>query len=676
MISPKLVEVGRHININLFTNTTLEAVSGECGRFQVTLRRRPRYIDADKCTACGDCAKACPISLPDEYNLGLIARKAVYKKYAQAIPGAFAITKLDPSPCSLTCPAGVNAHGYVSLLGQGRVKEALGLILEALPLPGTLGRICAHPCETECRRGQVDQPVSICRLKRFAADQFDLAGLEIPLPEQRPEKVAIVGSGPAGLSAAYHLLRRGYRPTIFEALPVPGGMLRVGLPAYRLPPEVLGREIGFLEGLGIEIRCHAALGRDFTLDDLFHQGYRAVFLGLGAHGSRKLGVAGEEAKGVIPVTDFLRRVNLGPPPAPGLRTVVIGGGNVAVDAARCARRLGAAEVTLVALENEAEMPAWPWEVEEAREEGIEVMHRQGPHRFLVSGGRVAGVELKAVTRVFDEEGRFAPAYDERRLSILEADGVIVAIGQTPSTGGLKEAEGLALGRGGVLRADPVTLATSRAGVFAGGDVMTGPRLAVDAVAAGREAAESIDRYLTGRDLSTGRRTVGVRGGENWREIPADLEKRPRTAARKLPAAKRVNSFAEIEVGLTPEEAEREAARCLACGVCCRCYQCVPACQAGAVTLETHGQREETLTLEVGSLILAPGFRTFDPSRIPTYNYQTSPNVVTSLEFERLLSATGPYQGRLVRPSDQTEPRKIAFIQCVGSRDIHHADHPY
>ncbi|MEW6262780.1 MAG: FAD-dependent oxidoreductase [Thermodesulfobacteriota bacterium] len=678
IISPKLNDCGGHINIEAITNAEVLEVNGEPGRMKAKVLKKARYVDLKKCTACAECAKACPIEVPNEFNMGLDNRKVTYKRYAQAYPNAYAITKLDVSPCTVTCPAHVNAHGYVSLVARGQYQEALQVIMDVLPLPGTLGRICAHPCEGECRRGQVDQAVSIRDLKRLAADNAALKAVTFPEVESRPERVAIVGAGPAGLAAAFHLVRRGYKSTIFEAAPVAGGMLRLGIPDYRLPPQVLQNEIDNILEMGVEIKYNTALGKDISLDGLFDAGYKAVFLALGAHGSRRLGVEGEDAEGIIPVTKFLREANLGQAPKLGKKIVVIGGGNVAVDAARVAVRLtrGQSQVTMIALENEVEMPAWPWEVEESLEEGVAIRHRWGPRRFLVEKGRVKGLELKSVTCVFDETGRFSPAYDESCLETVEADTIIVAIGQAPSVDGLKGQNGISFGRGGVVAADPITLATGRPGVFAGGDMHLGPKLAIDAVAEGKEAAESIDRYLKGLDLVEAREPLKIRGDEEWRPIPNDIQKKARLAMPKISLEERVGSFKELELGFDPEKAKEEAARCLACGVCCRCYQCVKACLPGAVTLETHQMKDEIVELEVGSVVLATGFDPFDPSVFPQYNYTRFPNVISAMEFERILSASGPYQGHLVRPSDHQEPKKVAWLQCVGSREINRCDRPY
>jgi NADPH-dependent glutamate synthase beta subunit-like oxidoreductase/NAD-dependent dihydropyrimidine dehydrogenase PreA subunit len=310
IVAPKLVDVGRHPNIKLLTSTTVEKVNGVNGNFTVTVHKTPRYIDASKCTACGDCASACPVVLPNEYEEGLSIRKAVYKKYVQAIPGAFAIQKGDTAPCRLECPAGINVQGYVQMVGQRNYREALKIIMEDLPLPGVIGRICPHPCQNVCRRAEMDEAVAIRDLKRLAGDRCDPRDIEITCLPQRPERVAIIGSGPAGLSAAFHLAKKGILSTIFEALPEPGGMLRVGVPEFRLPREVLDREIEVITNLGVEIRTNTPLGSDLTIDGLLEQGYQAVYLAMGAHKGIDLGVPGEQSQGVRQGVDFLKEVNL------------------------------------------------------------------------------------------------------------------------------------------------------------------------------------------------------------------------------------------------------------------------------------------------------------------------------------------------------------------------------
>jgi heterodisulfide reductase subunit A-like polyferredoxin len=629
-----------------------------------------------KCTACGDCTTVCPVTLPNEYDQALTTRKATYKKYAQAIPGAFAIQKADKAPCRLACPAGLNVQGYVQMVGQGKYEEALKIIMEDLPLPGVLGRICPHGCEDACRRCEVDDPVAIRDLKRLAADRCDPRDIPIPCLPLREEKVAIVGSGPAGLSAAYHLARKGVLSTIFEALPEPGGMLRVGIPEHRLPKRILDQEIEVITNLGVDIKTQCPLGPDLTVDDLFEKGYKAVYLALGAHRGISLGIPGEEAQGVHQGVDFLRELNLKAEPWVGNRMAVIGGGNVAIDVARSAIRLGAGEVTIIYRRTRAEMPAWEEEIEAAQAEGVRIVYLSAPQEVLTQEGKVVGLRcIRMELGEPDSSGRRRPIPVPGSEYEIEIDQLIPAIGQSPDLSSLEDLPGMAFSRWGTLEVDPLTYATGRDGVFAGGDVQTGPWVAIGAVAAGREAAESIVRHLDGRDMAEGREPASP---ENplYRPIPEGEAVKRRSPMPALSVKERQGNFNEVELGYDETAGHEEAQRCLNCGYCCECYQCVQACGPGAVTLETHRQKPEIFELNVGSVILAPGFQPFDPTRYETYHYANHPNVVTSMEFERILSASGPTMGHLVRPSDHKEPKKIAWLQCVGSRDINRCDHGY
>ncbi len=665
IISPKLVECGRHLNIEIHPLTEVAAIGGEPGNLKVTLRKEPRYVDPAKCTGCGECANVCPVIMKDEFNQGLADWHAAYRLYPQAIPAAFGIKKLDRAPCTLTCPAEINVQGYVQLVKMGKYEEAVKLIMERLPLPGVLGRVCPHPCEAKCRRGELDEPVAICSLKRFAADQVDLGTIAPPLVEARPEKIAIVGSGPAGLTCAYHLARQGYRPTIFEALPKAGGMLRVGIPDYRLPKDVLDQEIDSILRLGVTLKTDTALGRDFTLDGLFDEGYRAVFLGIGCHVGKPLGVVNEEAPGVVQGVEFLRRHNLGEPQEIGKSLAVIGGGNVAIDVACTARRLGS-DVTIVYRRSREEMPAFEHEIEQALCEGVKIIYLAAPLEVIVGeGGKAVGLLCqKMELGEPDASGRRKPVPIPNETFELPVDMIVPAIGQEAAQGPLDDC-GVKLSKWGTIEVDETTYETSRPGVFAAGDVHTGPWIAVEAVGGGIEAAESIHRYLRGLDLREGR-SEGEEAHKRWAAVPKDEEGQPREVMTTLPPEFSCCSFEEIAKGYTEEQAKREAERCLNCGICSECMQCVAACQAGAIQ---HNQKPESREVEVGAVILSPGFQVFDPGKYQTYQYANHPNVVTSLEFERILSASGPFGGHLVRPSDHKEPQKIAWLQCVGSRDV-------
>lgn len=669
IMSPKLVDAGRHLNIELLTGVEVLEVAGEEGNFQVRLRKKARYIDLKACVGCGECAAACPVEVRNEFDAGLAGRKAAYKLYPQATPGAYAIEKAGVPPCRAACPAGVNAQGYVQLIRTGKFVAAWQLIYRDNPFPAVCGRVCSHPCQDACHRGEIDQAVNIRHLKRLPCDAAYSDPETLPLPEiktRHEERVAVAGSGPAGLSAAYHLARRGYRVTVFEALPVAGGMMRVAIPAYRLPKELVDFEIGLIEKLGVEIKTGVAIGPGLTVQDLLDKGFRSVFLAVGARRSARLGIPGEELAGVRHVLSFLRQVNLGEKVRVGRRVAVIGGGNSAMDAARTALRLGAAEVTVLYRRTFEEITALPEEIEEAREEGVIFRMLASPVAFAGEEGRLKAV--RAVENALGEpgpDGRRRPEPVPGSEFCLEVDTAIVAVGQVIDTSFLEQLP-LSRGRGGSLKADPLTLATEMPGVFAGGDAVTGPKTVIDAVGAGKLAADSIHRYLRGLDLVRDRdfrvpeeKIAPLPAGD----MPPDA---PASPVTHLPPEARVKGFSEVSRGYTAEEAQAEAARCLNCGVCSECLECVKVCMPKAIK---HDMRGEDVTIPVGAVILSPGFEPFDARALESYGYGRYPGVVTSIEFERILSASGPFGGHLVRPADGREPGRIAWIQCVGSRNL-------
>lgn len=476
----------------------------------------------------------------------------------------------SPAFCVATCPLHVNVKGYVGKIAEGEYKEALKIIREDLPFPGILGRVCAHPCEEKCRRGDEKQPISVAALKRFAATFDNEAEWDLSIEEEKPQQVAIIGAGPAGAMAAYLLRKKGYKVTIFEALPVVGGMLRVGIPAYRLPRDVIDYEYSILNKLGVEIKLNTSVGKDIEIKELFDK-YDAVFLSVGAHKSIIPQLPGSDLKGIVPGVDFLRAVSLNDDVQLGQKVVVIGGGNVAIDVARSAIRKGAEEVTLVCLEKREEMPAHAWEVEEALEEGIKIINSYGMKQFLGSE-KVEKIELMECTAVFDENGRFNPQYNEDNINILDTDMVIMAIGQTVENNLIKNHQEL-LAANGKIKADPTTLQTAYPKVFAGGDAIGRPLIAIEALAHGKKAAISIDRFFQKEDLRVAREKEDTYESKLIRELKEEEKGTVRKIGKRIPIARRVATFEEVELGFSEKEALEEATRCLQC----ECKHCMKEC---------------------------------------------------------------------------------------------------
>ncbi|WP_366921913.1 FAD-dependent oxidoreductase [Metallumcola ferriviriculae] len=665
LLGPKMTDTLGHPNIDIYTCSTITQVDGEEGNFKVKVKQQPRYIDINECTACGDCEQACPVEVPNEFNENMDSRKAVYKRFPQAVPNKFLIEKKGTPPCRSTCPAGTNAQGYVALISQGKFKEALEVVRRRMPFAGICGRICHHPCEGECNRAEYDDPIAIAYLKRAAADYgwVDEAALSPQVEvEAREERIAVIGAGPGGLTAAQDLALKGYKVTIFDALPEAGGMLRGGIPRYRLPEESVKKEAEWMLGTGdIEFKPNTRIGKDISLEQL-QKDYNAVLIAVGTQDSRMLKLEGADQEGIVGGVDLLRKAALGEKPPVGKKVLVIGGGNVAIDVSRTALRLGAEEVNLTCLEARHEMPAHEWEIEEAIEEGVIINPSWGPEKFL-GNGKVSGAAMKKCASVFDEEGRFNPQFEDGVKKDFDADMVIVAIGQASDITFLPDNSGIETTRAGTIVADSVSLITGAEGVFACGDIVTGPKSVVDAVAGAHEAAVSIDRFINGEDLSQGR---GVKREE---KLGPPLKTPVRGSARlqqgMADAANRGSDFGEVYQGFSEEQAVEEAKRCLNCGICSECLQCEAVCKKNAVQ---HWQEEETVELDVGSMILVPGYDLFDAEKTGEYGYGVYDNVITSLEFERLLSSTGPSKGHVERPADGKAPGKTAFIQCVGSRD--------
>jgi heterodisulfide reductase subunit A-like polyferredoxin len=675
IVSPKLVDAGRHLNIELLVDSEIMRVRGEAGNFSVRVRTRSRYIDIDKCTGCGDCADVCPVIIPGRFDEGLAEQRAAYKLYPQAVPNAYAIEKRGIAPCRDACPAGQRAQGYIALIREGRYEDALRVIKEDNPFPGICGRICNHRCEEACNRGKLDDPINIHALKRFVTDKVYAQPRVPPEPADRQykERVAIIGAGPCGLTAAQDLCKMGYSVSVFEALPVAGGMLRVGVPEYRLPTEIVDREVQDIVDQGIELHLNTTVD---NLDDIFDEGFESVLIAVGAHEGRTLPIEGVDLDGVMINTIFLRDVRLGnAPDIARQRVMVLGGGNVAVDVARTAVRLGAAEVHMACLESYETMPAHSWEVEAAEAEGVQIHPSRTFKRIVSDGnGQVGGLEcLNATFMEFDEAGRLTLETEPGSEHIIPCDTVIFSIGQRAGLAFVPESTGVGVTRQQTIAVNPNTMAATRPGVFAAGDATTGTAFVIEAVDSGHRAAESIHRYLRGEELERPPKpdlpVVDLTRAEIGERIQrGEVKVTPRVAVPELPVEERVASFAEVEMGYTDELAQAEAARCLACGICSECLSCWYTCQADAVD---HDMMERIQDIQVGAVVLAPGYEAYHAEQSSEYGWGRYPNVVTALQFERLLSASGPTHGHVQRPSDGQTPKRIAFIQCVGSRDQTH-----
>ncbi|MBW1955186.1 MAG: FAD-dependent oxidoreductase [Deltaproteobacteria bacterium] len=678
--TPKMVSVAQEKNIQLFSYSEVKEVSGYIGNYTVTIYKKPRYVKEGVCTGCGECTKACPVTVSSEWDVGIGDRKAIYRAFPQAVPITFCIDKKDRAPCVTACPAGINVQGYVQLIKQGKFKESVQLIQQRLPLPGVLGRVCPHPCETQCRRKEIDSAVSIRNLKRFVADQVDLEELETPAIEDRPEKVAVIGSGPAGLTVAYYLRLKGFQITLFESLEKLGGMLRVGIPDYRLPPEILDREIGYVLNTGIEVKTQTRLGADFTLKDLETQGFQAVFIGVGAHASMSLNIPGEDlSEGVVDAVQFLRRVNLGDRNLPGKRVTVIGGGNVAIDAARVAKRLGAETVTVVYRRSEQEMPAYAEEIEGAKEEGIDFCFLTAPVRIHGEAEKVTGLEcIRTELGPPDESGRRRPVPVEGSEHVIPCDAVLPAIGQRTDMSWAEKEPDLKWSRYRTLEVNPETMQTSIPHVFAAGDAVSGPATVIEAVGAGHRAVAAIQRFLDGENLGAAVEAADVASSgaaPEWRDIPETYHPARRAVPPQKAPEERLSTFDEVEAAFSGEEAVQEAERCLNCGVCCECMECVNACEANAID---HQMKGEEVQVKVGSIILATGFDLMDPSPMTQFGYKKYPNVYTGLEFERLSNATGPTGGQILIRDENGDftrkPQSVAICHCIGSRDVNYHEY--
>lgn len=585
-------------------------------------------VNKDNCVACGKCVETCPAGavklgqklctsdgkeieyprhpLPSEMKWGPHMWDEDYRDNNRKN-----CYDTGTSPCKTACPAHIAVQGYLKLAAQGKFTEALALIKKDNPLPAVCGRICNRRCEDACTRGTIDEPLAIDEVKKFIAEMdLNPETRYIPkkvIPSLRgpfKQKVAIIGSGPAGLSCAFYLAEKGYFPTIFEKNEKPGGMLRYGVPSFKLEKNVLDAEIDIIKEMGVEIKCGVEVGRDVTLDELRSQGYKAFYLAIGCQGGRSVGIPGEEGEGVMSAVEFLRTALADESYPVSGKAVVVGGGNVAIDVARTAGRCGADSVAMYCLEPRDRMPASEEEIAEALEENIEINCGWGPKEILREDGKLTGVVFKRCTSVWDKDGRFSPEYDENDTVSVPCDRVFLSIGQSIIWGDLLKGSKVELGRGNGAVADPLTYQTAEPDIFTGGDVYTGPKFAIDAIAAGREAAISIHRFVqpnSSLTIGRNRRDFIELDKENIRVEEYD------NSSRQIPPSKKgidgKHSFRDTRLPLTAEQVMTETARCLGCGAsvvdpnkCIGCGVCTTKCEFDAIKI--YRERPECSTMIV------------------------------------------------------------------------------
>ncbi len=570
-------------------------------------------VTPEKCVACGKCVEFCPAGAA---KLGQkLCTKDGPVKYPQHVlpdavkwgPEKWDINYRDTNrincydtgtaPCKTACPAHVSVQGYLRMASEGRYTEALALIKKDNPFPAVCGRICNKRCESACTRGTIDEAVSIDEVKKFIAQKdLDSSVRYIPqpvIPSNRggfSEKIAIIGAGPAGLSCAFYLAEKGYKPVVFEKNAMPGGMLVYGIPSFKLEKDVVAAEIDVLKAMGVEIKCGIEVGKDISLDELRSQGFKAFYIAIGCQGSRKAGVPGEDAPNVISAVDFLKSVADNHNYKVSGKTVVIGGGNVAIDVSRTADRCGSSQVLQFCLEQRNEMPATVEEIQEAEEEGVKISCGWGPKEILTKDGKAYAVVFKKCTSVKNAEGRFAPEYDENETMTVECDNVFLSIGQAIDWGKLLDGSKVEFWHGNFPVADAVTYQTAQSDIFVGGDVYTGPKFAIDAIAAGKKAAVSLHRYVQPHStLTIGRDKREFIELDKSNLAPIEgYDNTPRQVPGKKAASK---DFSESKITFTEEQIKKETARCLSCGAsvvdtnhCVGCGICTTKCQFDAIHL--------------------------------------------------------------------------------------------
>ncbi len=666
---PKMAGTAHHPNIDMMTSTEIKNISKNSdGTFTATILKKPTYVDNNACTGCQQCEEACTVTRPDEYQYDLVSRKTIFIPFPQAIPKKAFMERAGTSPCINRCPADVKANGYISLTRMGKYKEAFNLHLEDAPIPGSLGRACYAPCEGECTRGDMEGTVDIRKIKRFFSDQYYAKHPEpeYGAVEQTMNKsVAVIGGGPAGLTAAFFLAKKGYKVKIFEAKKELGGMLKYGIPSFRLPNNIVDRDIKNITALGVEVETNNKVE---NVLDLKNKGFNAVFVSVGTHETRKFNFEGSDLQGTWDCLDFLQRANSGEKiNFAGKNVAIFGGGNVGIDTARVAIRLKAKKVTVIYRRSRQEMPAFDFEIKEAEEEGVEFQFLTNPVKFIGENGNIKqAVCVKMKLGKPDESGRRRPVVIKGSEHKISVDAAIMSIGLMPSTSPYKGE--LELNSDGTIKVNNETLQSSKGFVFAGGDVATGASTIIEAVGQGKRASFFIDRYLQGQSLENTDYGyhLAVVDKESILKNRKSLNevKKPRVNQQERSPVERIHDFDEIESTFTEEEAFYSASRCMDCGTCSECHQCVEVCPAHCIDFN---QKPEELTIHAKSVVMATGFNLFDAQKMPRYGFGVYKNVVNSMQMERIIAPTKPYH-TVLRPTDGKVPDNIAYVLCVGSRD--------
>ncbi len=696
-------QVYNNDNITVFRNTSIGNGNNKLNNINntsshsIVLNKRATYVDETKCDNCGECLKVCPIKVIDFDSYGLINKRAIYQPKPLTKSQKIAISKAIPY-CQASCPIMMDVRGYIGKIADGDIEGAYGIIRKTNPLPDVCGKVCDHACEITCARGFKDESLAIRKLKRFATESeynsFEKSNRKILSKPTKiknrnfENKVAIIGSGPAGLAAAHDLARLGYPVTIFEALSEPGGMLRVGIPNFRLPHTALQKELNAILDLGVEMKLDTPLGPNLTINDLKSQGYKAVFIGIGAHKSLKLNIEGENLAGVFSGLDFLREYNLNDSKEStmieiGNRVAIIGGGNVAIDCARMARRLGAEKVCILYRRTKNEMPADKDEIAECEAEGVTIEYLVSPKRIL---GEENSNKINAIECQRNELG--APDASGRRRPVpingsefsLEIDTVLTAIGQEPNLNFITENDNFRLTKRSTFIVDQKNGATNVDGVFVGGDAVSGPANVIGAIEGGKAAARGIDEYLSG-NLEDNLNVYNFNGEVHTSQLELmrlrknlyipniGLEpERFRTKIQLVDALQRITHFEEVELPITEEEAKSEAGRCLSCRMCIGCGVCQAVCLKNAVD---YSLEDEKINIVAKKIIHHPSLveNGFHNNELLKNIYKNSMNAITLMELECILYSSSDFDGMILRPFDGEIPQNIAFIYLPQSEFI-------